>query len=136
MKNIRQITKRIILLIMILLGTLFVSSCLAGSSPSATIEGYLLALAEKDENSAVNLSCVDWEEQALAESASFKTVEVTLEAVECQIDSESSDLSFVSCNGRFVFSYDAGEEQELVLNGRVFKVIKEAGEWRMCGYPE
>ena len=131
----RQITKRIVLLIMILLGTLSISSCSAGSSPASTIEGYLLALAEIDEISAVNLSCADWEEQALAESASFKTVEVTLEGVECQIDTQSADLSFVSCNGRFVFSYDAGEEEELVLNGRVFKVIKEAGEWRMCGYP-
>ena len=131
----RQITKRIVLLIMILLGTLSISSCSAGSSPASTIEGYLLALAEIDEISAVNLSCADWEEQALAESASFKTVEVTLEDIECQIDTQSADLSFVSCNGRFVFSYDAGEEEELVLNGRVFKVIKEAGEWRMCGYP-
>lgn len=131
----RQITKRIVFLIMILLGTLSISSCSSGRSPAATVENYLLALSEIDEISAVNLSCADWEEQALAESASFKTVEVTLEDVECQIDSESSDLSFVSCNGRFVFSYDAGEEQELVLNGRVFKVIEEAGEWLMCGYP-
>ena len=148
-----QITKRTVLLIMILLGTLSISSCSAGSSPAATIEGYLLALAEVDEISAVNLSCADWEEQALAESASFKTVEVTLEDIECQIDYESSDLSFVFCNGRFVFSYDvirqvkktpAGKDNELwvadVLNNLAHKgkkVIAQPieGEWLTTGDP-
>lgn len=132
----RQITKRIILPIMILLGTLLTSSCFAGSSPAATVENYLQALAEKDENSAVNLSCADWEEQALAEGASFINVKVSLEDIDCQVDTESADTALVSCAGRFIFSYDAGEDQELDLKGRVFKVIKEAGEWRMCGYPE
>jgi len=122
------------LIITIILASLVISSCSASGSPAETMEKYLQALAAKDEVSAVNHSCADWEEGALAEGASFMTVEVSLEDLQCQTDTETAGEATVSCTGKYIFSYDAGEDQELDLTGRVFKVIKESDEWRMCGY--
>lgn len=125
---------KVILVIIIIFGSLVLSSCSASGSPAETMEKYLQALAAKDEVSAVNHSCADWEEEALAEGASFMTVEVSLEDLQCQTDTETADTAAVSCSGKYIFSYDAGEDQELDLAGRLFNVIKESGEWRMCGY--
>ena len=122
------------ILTLVVLVILLLGACSTANSPNSTIEDYLHALADKNEVSAVNLSCGEWEEQALAEGASFMNVDVVLESVVCQVEEESDDKASVSCSGRFVFSYDAGEDQELNLEGRVFKVVKEASEWRMCGY--
>lgn len=133
---IRRNSINIGFVLMIIIGSLIMSSCSAGGSPADTMEKYLQALAAKDEVSAVNHSCAEWEEGALAEGASFKTVEVTLDNLNCLTDTETADSAVVSCTGKFIFSYDAGEDQELDLTGRVFKVTKESGEWRMCGYGE
>ena len=132
----RKKAKIIIYGMLILAAAGLLTACLETSSPAAAVEGYLQALADKDENQAVSLSCAAWEEQAMAEGASFKSVEVSLEDVSCSVDSESGESALVSCAGKYIFSYDAGEDQELNLEGRVFKVVKEAGEWRMCGYQQ
>ncbi len=112
----------------------FVSACQPTSTPANAIENYLQALADKDQTAAIANSCADWEMDARAEGASFINVEVGLEDLSCQTQSQSDSKATVTCDGRFVFSYDAGEDQELVLNGRLFSTIKEGGEWRMCGY--
>jgi hypothetical protein len=131
---VRQIKNRTSLAVLIILFGLSISSCLAGSSPADALENYLQALADQDQVTAVNNSCGDWEEQALAEGASFINVEVTLVDLACTVDSQADDSAVVSCAGKYLFSYDAGEEQELDLSGRQFRVIKENGAWRMCGY--
>jgi hypothetical protein len=113
---------------------LAITACSSGPSPAVAVENYLQALAAKDEVAAVNFSCSDWEEQAHAEGSSFINVEVSLEDLNCQVASEKSDAAVVTCSGRFLFSYDAGENQELDLGGRKFSTIKENGLWLMCGY--
>ena len=120
-------------IIPILIAALF-SACAPSRSPSETAASSLEALAEKDQTRAVSVSCAAWEESALAEGASFINVEVGLEDLSCQVDSQSDSEAAVSCSGRYVFSYDAGEDQELDLSGRVLHISKESGEWRMCGY--
>ncbi|MFO7943723.1 MAG: hypothetical protein R6U51_05410 [Anaerolineales bacterium] len=119
-----------------LLTTLFVSACGTTGSPSSTIEAYLNALKDKNETLAVNLSCAEWEKQALAEGESFKSVEVRLEGLSCDTTEKTGDTALVTCQGTYVFSYDGREDQEIGLQGRVFKTVSEAGEWRMCGYQE
>lgn len=119
-----------------LLVTLFISACGSPGSPASTIETYLNALKDKNETLAVNLSCADWEKQALAEGESFKSVEVKLEGLSCETTEETGDTALVTCQGTYIFSYDGREDQEIGLQGRVFKTVSEAGEWRMCGYQE
>lgn len=120
-------------LILILTAAL-VSACKPASTPADVIVNYLEALAEKDQTSAVANSCAAWEEKALAEGASFINVEVVLEDLSCQVLEQSDTDAAVSCSGKFISSYAAGENQELDLSGLVFSLALEGGEWRMCGY--
>jgi hypothetical protein len=113
-----------------------ISACSEGDSASAAIENYLQALADKDQVSAVGFSCVNWEEQAAAEGASFVNVQVELQDLACQVEQENGSTALVSCQGKYIFSYDAGEDQTLDLSGRLFRAVQENGTWRMCGYQD
>lgn len=123
----------IIGLVLIIISAL-ISACGPARTPADAIVDYLEALAGNDQAGAVSLSCGAWEENALAEAASFVNVEVTLQDLDCQVQSQNESDAIVSCSGRFLFSYDAGEEQELDLGGRNFSLILEGSDWRMCGY--
>ena len=118
----------------ILLLSFVISACGSNSSPADAIENYLEALAAKDQVGAVSYSCAEWEEQALAEGASFVNVEVELRDLNCQVDQQEQESAQVICEGSFLFSYDAGEQQQLDLGDRIFNTINENGAWRMCGY--
>lgn len=109
------------------------SACSSGGGPETAVENYLQALVEGDQVGAVNASCVDWEAQARAESASFSGVEAKLEDVSCNVSGESGDFSLVACEGVIVATYGA-EDTRLPLEGRTYQLIEEGGEWRMCGY--
>lgn len=129
-------TRKSILMItvILILSSALLSSCEASRTPADVIVEYLEALAEKDQTSAVANSCAAWEEKARAEGASFINVEVTLENLECQVESQSETEASVSCTGSFISSYAAGENQELDLSALVFSLVYESGDWRMCGY--
>lgn len=120
----------------LLIAGFLLSACGPAKSPADVIGDYLQALADKDQAKAVSNSCGAWEEQALAEGASFVNVQVALEDLDCQVSNQSETEASVTCTGSFNFSYDAGEEQQLDLSGRVFSLILESGDWRMCGYQE
>lgn len=119
---------------LILLAGILLAACSPARTPADVIVDYLEALAGNDQTGAVSNSCGAWEENALAEGASFVNVEVSLEDLSCQVLSQSDSEAKVSCTGRYLFSYDAGEEQELDLSGRNFALTLEGGDWRMCGY--
>ena len=110
------------------------AACGGGTPPGNVIEAYLAAVVAKDDVSSVNLSCIDWEEQARAEGAAFDANEVALENVVCQAVEEDDSSAVVNCSGRIRFSYDGGVEEHLVLEGRNFHTVFEDGEWKMCGY--
>lgn len=129
-----QIKSGIIVFMLLLVAAGLLTACGPSKSPADAITAYLQALADNDETGAVSNSCAAWEEQALAEGNSFINVQVSLEDLSCQVASESDSEATVSCTGKYNFSYDAGEDQELDLSGRLFSAVKENGEWRMCGY--
>lgn len=120
------------ILIVILLG---LTACSAPDSPSDVVENYLVAMVAKDDILTVNLSCIAWEENAKAEGAGFQGVEVSLENAACIVVDENGDRAIVSCSGKFVFQYAGGEVDEIDLSRRNYSVVKEAGEWKMCGQP-
>ena len=123
-----------ILALILVLFLAVLSACKSVRTPADVIVEYLEALAASDQTSAVANSCAAWEEQALAEGASFINVDVSLKDLDCQVQFQTDTDATVVCTGSFLFSYDAGEEQELNLFGRVFSLVNEGGEWRMCGY--
>jgi hypothetical protein len=103
------------------------------SSVSGVVEDYFEALVAKDANQAVNLSCADWEEQAQLDADTFAINPATAENIQCKTAGEDGDATLVSCTGKLVLDYN-GEKQEIDLAGRVYRVVQEGSEWRMCGY--
>ncbi len=109
------------------------AACQGGGSPSDAVQNYLQAVVEADWAQAVSLSCAQWEEGARVEASSFEAVEAKLEGVSCSVEAEEGDVQLVSCQGVILATYGV-EDQELQLEGRLYRVVLEGGDWRMCGY--
>lgn len=109
----------------------FLAACASGASGgAAAVESYLGALVAKDADAVINASCLDWEGGAQTEIDSFLAVETELsDDFACTETAEGQ----VECSGAILFTY-SDEVQELSLSGTVYRVVEEAGEWRMCGY--
>jgi hypothetical protein len=119
----------------ILVIVLAAAGCSGSSSDAAAaaIENYLDALVSKDAPRLVNASCAAWEVDANLELDSLAAVTVNLRDMDCQVSGQDGEVTLVSCTGALVANYE-GEDQELLLSDRVYQVIQEGGEWRMCGY--
>ena len=128
--------KTLTFLSLALLGLFLVACSSSAGSPESAVENYLQAIVATDEVAAVNASCAAWEQQAVLESAAYQGVETRLENLDCQIVSQDGESAQVSCSGQIVFSYAGGEDQVDELGGRLFNVVVEGGEWKMCGTGE
>lgn len=123
-----------ILLIALLLSLLLLSACSSAKAESAqTVEAYLQAMIAKQSDTLSNLSCADWESSALTEMDAFQNVEAQLVDPNCSESGKDGDTILVTCSGKITASYD-GEQQEFPLSDRVFQVVTEGGELRVCGY--
>jgi len=132
MKPLHLILTSLMMLIIMLMS----NACVKKSTPEQAIESYLTALVSKDATKAVNFSCVEWEEQALAEGAAFEGVTVELNGLICKTEDPSGQpFTQVTCQGKFVYSYAGGENMETDLEGRIFQAKLEDNNWKMCGYP-
>lgn len=103
------------------------------SQAAGSVEGYLTTLVEKKTDELPIRACAAWEEQALLELSSFGNVGTALENMQCQEAGSASGYTLVQCQGKIMADYN-GEQQEFDLSRRVFRTIREGGEWRMCGY--
>jgi hypothetical protein len=121
--------------VLILMIFTIVSCSVSPGSASEVVETYLRALEDKDDVSAVNASCLAWEQGAFAEASSFEAVEVTLEGLACRESGNQDDSALVSCEGTFIANY-GGEIQNIDISQRTFRVVKEDGAWKMCGYAQ
>jgi len=97
------------------------------------IEAYIQALSDRDTNKVSNLSCADWEQNALVEADSFTSVGSAVENLACIEDGEEGSDRIISCTGTLVLDYN-GEAQQIDLSKRTYIARLEDGEWRMCGY--
>ena len=96
------------------------------------MENYLNALVEKDENRISTLVCGEWEGDALIELDSFQAVTTRLEGLACEQTGTDGSTALVHCNGKIIASYDT-EDQEIDLSIRTYEVIRESGDWLVCG---
>lgn len=126
--------KTIMILISVTGLVLGLAACSQAVDPGVVVEQYFAALVATDDVQAVTLSCVEWEQNAKAEGASFEGVEVALEDPNCSLIEEDGDTGTVACTGKIVFSYAGGENEEIGLDVRNYIVALEGGEWKMCGY--
>ena len=122
------------LILFIVFTTLAVSACASNTdnAPVRAVEEYLNALVEKDANRLTTLSCGEWEEDALLELDSFQAVTARLEGVTCEQTGTDGDTALVLCNGNIVATYN-NEDQQLDLSVRTYQVVREGGEWLVCG---
>jgi hypothetical protein len=124
--------RRSILLLAIL--GLLLSACVnRQEEAAATVEAYLQAIVEHDGNQVSNLSCQEWETDALTEVDSFQLVQAELEDVRCTGAGEGDDGIEVQCSGAIVTTYN-NELSRIELAGRVYHVVNENGDWFVCGY--
>jgi len=126
--------KSLLIVLSILLMAAALTDCVgkpAEAAPKA-VEAYLQALVEEDADRLANLSCAEWEEQATLELDSFMGVSARLEGLSCQQTGTEGDTAQVVCQGDIVATYN-NEDRQIPLNSRTYEVVKEGGEWRVCG---
>jgi len=117
----------------LLIFALLLSACAKTDAPAKAVEAYWQALVSKDAETLANLSCGEWEAESRMVLDSFSAVETVLQDVACASSETESDAGTVKCSGKLVATY--GEEKlEIDLGERDYAVVKEGGEWRVCGY--
>jgi hypothetical protein len=113
---------------------LLLSACgQAPDAPARAVEDYLNALVSKNADRVSALSCADWESQALLELDSLQAVETSLEGLTCTSTTAEDGSISVDCQGKIITSYN-GENTELDLSARTYDVVKQGGEYLVCGY--
>lgn len=98
------------------------------NSAEGVVEAYLLAKVNSDGDEIRNLICSDLEASIERETASFASVEASIESMEC-----TAEENIVSCTGAIVALYGT-ENREFPLTS--YNVVQEDGEWRWCGEGE
>jgi hypothetical protein len=109
-------------------------ACSSAQSDSIqAVQTYLNALASKDAETLVSVSCSEWESSARLELDSFAAVTPELVDLQCSEASIEEDEILVACTGQLKLDYN-GEIQNLDLAGQFFRTVQEGDEWLMCGY--
>lgn len=105
----------------------------SGASASDATYAYLTALANKDKDTVVSLTCKDWEEQAMLEVDALMSVGAQLNNVSCsQVGEEGAD-ALVVCSGTLDLTYN-DEVRAIELDQRTYTMTMEDGQWRVCSY--
>ncbi len=81
----------------------------------------------------VSHTCAAWEAQARQEFNSFTAVKLELKDVSCKVIGQDQSFSLVSCTGSIIANY-GNEDLQIDVAEQTFRVIQEAGDWRVCGY--
>ena len=121
------------LIVMGIVLILTLSACASGDLAAQSVENYYQALMDKNTDSAIALSCADWELNAQMEVDSFQAVDAYLDGFTCEQTGTDGDMALVSCEGQIVMSYD-GEDQFLDLSVQSYQVLEQGGDWLFCGY--
>ena len=119
---------------MLVLSSIFLVGCgETEDAAGAAVESYVKALVAEDPDRLSTISCAAWEEQAIMELDAFIGVSASLEGLSCsKVGTENEDV-LVECEGAILATYN-NEQQELPLDGLTYRVVREAGEWLVCGY--
>jgi hypothetical protein len=118
----------------IILLVLFLAACKGSVSPAEqSMQKYMQALVDKDQNALLSLVCPSYEMDALLEFDSFALIQTTLKDVSCHETGSTASETQVVCKGSIDASYN-GEIQSFDLSARTYTVINEKGYWLVCGY--
>lgn len=123
----------VLIILTVLIGVLILSACAQPDSPVNAVQAYINARVVSDAPKLIALSCKEWEGRARDEAASFQSMNAKLDSMSCTSKSDDGQSSVVACQGKIVTTY-AGETRNWDLAARSFKLVKEDGQWKMCGY--
>jgi hypothetical protein len=123
--------KRLKPLCLLVLLFLFLVACAKEGDPAKTVESYLKARVDSDADKLRNLSCPEWEAQAMLQADSFRSMNARLEGMSCRKNGEDGKYTLVSCDGKIVTTYANGETREWELG--TYRLVEDDGEWKMCG---
>ena len=128
--------KKTIILFLLLLSILLIAACSKKQDSSEAVkpvEAFYEAIVSQNRNRVSAIACAEWEKDALRDVDAFMGVKSELKDFSCSVSSEGKDEAAVTCKGAISASYGA-EITDFPLDTRSHKVIKEQGEWRICGY--
>ena len=123
------------LLILSVISVFILSACAAeasGDAADATL-AYFNALAEKDKEAVISLTCKAWEEQAILEVDALMSVGAELNNVSCSQVGEDGEDALVVCQGSLDLTYN-DEIRAIELDKRTYTMTMEDGQWRVCSY--
>ena len=103
------------------------------SEAAKPVEAFYNAIVTQNRDRVSSITCADWEKDALREVDAFMGVKSELKDFSCSVSSEEKDEAVVTCKGSIAASYGT-EVTNFPLENRSHKVIKEQGEWHICGY--
>jgi len=114
---------------------LAVSACGTKTTANAAdaTYAYLQALASKDKDAVISLTCKESEEQAILEVDALMSVNAALNDVHCEQDGQDGDKVLVVCTGSLDLTYN-DEIRAIELGKRTYSMKMEDGQWRVCSY--
>ncbi len=125
------------LILMILLAVLLAAGCAKQENKTVeeakVVESFYQALVGQERDKIGSIACADWEKDGLREVDAFMGVKAELKDVTCSLSKGTADSGDVVCGGSIAASY-GNEIREFPLKDRVHKVVRENGEWRLCGF--
>jgi hypothetical protein len=122
--------KRLLRLALLIVSfTIVLTACSnSGGDPAKTVEQYLQAKVEGNEQVIRQLLCTEKEADAFQEINAFTSVSgAHIEGMKCQ---RLDDSDVVKCDGKIVATYGK-EDTEFPLTS--YRVVQEDGEWKWCG---
>lgn len=127
-----KLYKFVVVWIVILLAVSACGTKTTANAADATY-AYLQALASKDKDAVISLTCKESEEQAILEVDALMSVDAALKDVSCaQISQEGDEVSVV-CKGSLDLTYN-DEIRAIELDKRTYSMKMEDGQWRVCSY--
>jgi hypothetical protein len=102
----------------------------SASDPAIVMVSYLQARVEGNVNQMQALSCSSWDNQAIIQAQSFRSMNASLENVACHTVSSDSSQATVACEGHILTEYN-GQTRTWELGS--YRFVVESGSWQMCG---
>lgn len=128
--------KSIILILLAALFLIVLTGCAKKSDSGEAVkpvEAFYNAIVTQNRDRVSAITCADWEKDALREVDAFMGVKSELKDFSCSVSESSDNSATVTCKGSIAASYGT-EITDFPLENRSHKVIKEQGEWHICGY--
>ncbi|MBQ6518027.1 MAG: hypothetical protein IJI14_04850 [Anaerolineaceae bacterium] len=128
--------KNLIFIVTAIFAILIMTACSKKSDSSEAakpVEAFYNAIVTQNRDRVSSIACAEWEKDALREVDAFMGVKSELKDFSCTVSEPGESEAIVTCKGAIAASYGT-EITNFPLDNRSHKVIKQQGEWRICGY--